>query len=39
MPTPLLREGLARFARQATDGWRDRWRRLCEPAAQPQLAA
>lgn len=36
-PLPLLAEGLARFAAQAVDGWRDRWhtagRELCQHAA------
>jgi dTDP-4-dehydrorhamnose reductase len=39
MSMPLLREGLSRFVRQATDGWRDRWSFHSRRAKSHELAA
>jgi dTDP-4-dehydrorhamnose reductase len=38
-PTPLLREGLRRFAEQDENGWRNRWRACGPPARRHEVAA
>lgn len=37
--TPMLREGLYRFAAQAHNGWRDRWQAVDHHGAERELAA
>ncbi|HEX3727773.1 MAG TPA: sugar nucleotide-binding protein [Pirellulales bacterium] len=39
MATPLLREGLERFAEQATNGWRERWRTSAVADNRHEIAA
>lgn len=39
MATPLVREGLDRFAKQATSGWRGQWRVVGQSSAGREVAA
>ena len=39
MATPMMREGVDRFVRQAHDGWRDRWRAAGRVSSTHEVAA